>query len=284
LEVGVPDPTLSPPASVPECDPTRNLTPGALPRAGAMPAGSTMRAIQDRGHVVVGVDQNTRMFAAPNPDTRVLEGFDIDLAREVARAIFGDPNRARLLTIPPGRRLEVLVRHEVDMVVHALTITCERWQQVDFSSGYFADSRRLLVSRTSTAKTLDDLAGQYVCVSANTTPERFVAASKARVYQVADRNDCLVALQEGKVAAVYTNSTLLESLREQDPTLKLAGSSADRREISAIAVPKGESDFVRFLNGTIERVIDDGTWREMYERWFPDNLGNETPPTTTYRG
>lgn len=283
LEVGVPDPVLVPPPVTPPCDPRRNLTPSTLPKAGAMPEGTTMRAIQNRGFLEVGVDQNTRMFSAPNPDTRVLEGFDIDVAREVAEAIFGDPNRVRLRVIPPGQRLDVLVNRKVDMVVHTLTITCDRWQQVDFSSGYLEDSLRLLVPKNSPVKSLEDLAGQYVCVSKNTTPERRVAESKARVYEVADRTDCLVALQEGRVAAVHTNAALLAGLAEQDPLLKMVGES-DLNEVSAIAVPKGETDFVRFLNATIERMKSDGTWQRMYDRWFRAALGTGTPPKTTYSG
>ncbi|MFI6579826.1 glutamate ABC transporter substrate-binding protein [Embleya sp. NPDC050493] len=283
VEVGKPDPVLAPPAPAPACDPSRSLTPTTPARAGAMPAGSTMRAIQDRGRLVVGVDQNTRMFAARSLEREELEGFDIDLSREVARAIFGDPDRIQFKTIPPGRRIDVLVNGEVDMVVDAMTITCERMQQVEFSGVYLEDALRFLVPKKTKVASLADLAGQYVCVSSNTTPERRVAESKARVYAVADRTDCLVALQEGRVAAVYTNASLLESLREQDPRLEVVGPTAVE-EVKGIAVPKGQTDFVRFLNGVLEQLKSNNRWQELYDKWLRVSLGPAKPPTTTYGG
>ncbi len=60
-----------------------------------MPPGSTMAAIAERGRLIVGVDQNTYLFGSRNPATGQLEGFDIDVAREIARGIFGDPDRIR---------------------------------------------------------------------------------------------------------------------------------------------------------------------------------------------
>jgi polar amino acid transport system substrate-binding protein len=292
LNVGVRDPVVTPPPSAPPCDPSRNLTPSTAVRPGAMPTGSTMRAIQDRGVLVVGVDQNTRMFSAPSTVDQTLEGFDIDLARQVAAAIFGNPDAIRYEVIPPGRRLEVLESHrlpdgtvqppKVDLVVDALTITCDRWQRVDFSAAYFADSLSLLVPKGANVKTLDDLAGEYVCASSNTTPERRIAASKAKLYQVSDRTDCLVALQEGLVAAAYTNRALLESLHEQDPELKVVVST-EKDERAAMAVPKGQTDFVRFLNGVLERLKGDGTWQRMYDKWLAKALDKGDPPVTTYR-
>ncbi|WP_406294140.1 glutamate ABC transporter substrate-binding protein [Embleya sp. NBC_00888] len=284
VEVGVPDPVIAPPVPAPPCDPSRSLTPITPPRpGGTMPAGSTMRAIQERGRLVVGVDQNTRMFSARSAGTGELEGFDIELAREVAKAIFGDPDRIQFRTIPPGRRIDVLVDGQADMVVDAMTITCERRQQVEFSGVYLDDALRFLVPRGTKVASLADLAGKYVCVSANTTPERRVAESKARVYAVADRTDCLVALQEGRVAAAYTNASLLESLREQDPWLEVVGPTAVE-EVKGIAVPKGQTDFVRFLNGVLEQLKSSGRWQQLYDEWLGKALGPAKPPATTYGG
>src|SRR4029079_12066068 len=80
----------------PQCDPNNpaaSLRPtGPTPAPGQMPAGSTMAKIFQNAHLTVGVDQNTLLFGYRNPRTNTLEGFDIDVAHEIARAIFGDPN------------------------------------------------------------------------------------------------------------------------------------------------------------------------------------------------
>ena len=108
------------------CDREASLRPGPLPSPGAMPPGSTMAAIAERGRLIVGVDQNTYLFGFRNPSSGQLEGFDIDIAREIARAIFGDPDRIQLRVVDASQRESALQSGEVDMVVRTYSITCDR--------------------------------------------------------------------------------------------------------------------------------------------------------------
>ena len=92
--------TTAPAAASADCDREASLRPGPLPSPGAMPPGSTMAAIAERGRLIVGVDQNTYLFGFRNPSTGQLEGFDIDLAREIARS---DLRRSRPHPVASGR-------------------------------------------------------------------------------------------------------------------------------------------------------------------------------------
>ncbi|MEO7371591.1 MAG: transporter substrate-binding protein, partial [Ilumatobacteraceae bacterium] len=90
--------------TAPECsaaqaalDPTRSYEPdGALPSPGAMPAGSTMATIATRGKLIVGVSGDTLLFGARNSLTNRIEGFDIDMLKEVAKAIFGPDGDSKI--------------------------------------------------------------------------------------------------------------------------------------------------------------------------------------------
>ena len=88
---GAQEVTTAPLAGDADCDREASLRPGPQPAPGAMPPGSTMAAIADRGRLVVGVDQNTYLFGFRDPASGKLTGFDIDIAHEIARALFGDP-------------------------------------------------------------------------------------------------------------------------------------------------------------------------------------------------
>jgi polar amino acid transport system substrate-binding protein len=79
------------------CDPTASLRPaGSLPARDAMPAGTYMAQIQRRGKLIVGVDQNTYLFAYFNPLHGRLEGFEIDLrARSSAIPARSNSGRSR---------------------------------------------------------------------------------------------------------------------------------------------------------------------------------------------
>ena len=126
-------PAPSPSPAAANCgNPTASLRPpAALPAPGAMPAGTYMRTIQDRGRLVAGVSQDTLLFGAVNPFNGQIEGFDIDVVREVARAIFGDPSKIEFRAINTAERIPKIRDGSVDMVGRTFTITCDRRQQVD---------------------------------------------------------------------------------------------------------------------------------------------------------
>ena len=77
---------------------------GAVPSPGHMPAGSTMAAIYRRGYLRVGVDQTTLFFGYREPSGN-LDGFDIEVARQVAKAIFGNPNDIRYVVVTDAQRI-----------------------------------------------------------------------------------------------------------------------------------------------------------------------------------
>src|SRR5258708_6874807 len=88
------------------CHPLASLRPsGPLAPAGHMPAGSTMARIAKRGYLIAGVDQTTYLDGYRNPLTGQLQGFDIEVARRIAHAIFGNHGRIQLRAISQARRI-----------------------------------------------------------------------------------------------------------------------------------------------------------------------------------
>ncbi len=61
-----------------------------------------MRDIQARGRLIVGVDQNTRLFAFRDTRTGTLQGYEIDLLRKLALAIFGSEDAIEFKTVHHG--------------------------------------------------------------------------------------------------------------------------------------------------------------------------------------
>jgi polar amino acid transport system substrate-binding protein len=279
-----PPPSALPPE--PACDPRASLRPaGALPPAGRMPAGSTMDKILARGRLIAGVDQNNYLFGFRDPASGRLEGFDIDLVREVAKAIFGDPGRVQYVVVTQAQRLTA-VNGQVDLVANSMTITCSRREQVEFSTNYLDSGQRVLVPETSTAKGIQDLGGKRVCAAANTTSIQAIIDAPAKPVPVAavDWTDCLVLLQQGQVDAISTTDNVLAGLAAQDPTTKIVGPRFSD-EPHGLAFARGATDFVRFVNGVFDRLRADGGWMRIYDRWLKPTLGPvAAPPPARYRG
>lgn len=256
-----------------------------MPVPGAMPPGSTMASIADRGRLVVGVDQDTTLFGSRNTATGELEGFDIDVARELARSIFGDPDRIDFKVVTAAQREAVLRDGLVDLVVRTYSITCERRNVVDFSTTYFLARQRILAVKGAEIRSSADLSGKKVCVVRGTTSlTALLAISPApTVYGVNAWTDCLVMLQQGQVDAISTDDAVLAGLKHQDPAnVELVGNSLGD-EPYGVGVKKGNEDLVRFVNGALDRMRTDGTWQRLYDRWLLNDLGPTSgPPVPQY--
>ncbi|HJQ45569.1 MAG TPA: glutamate ABC transporter substrate-binding protein [Amycolatopsis sp.] len=260
--------------------------PNPLPSAGQMPAGSTMEKILQRGKLIVGVDQNTLNMGYRDPFTSQIQGFDIDMARTIAQAIFGTPDAIQLRALTSDQRIPALQNGDVDIVVRTMTITCDRLQQVNFSTVYYDAKQRILVKKNSGITGADQLAGKRVCATKGSTSLTTVLdlPSKPAGVGVTDWTDCLVMLQQGQVDAVSTDDVILAGIAAQDRYTEIVGAPlAD--EPYGMAIPKQNEDFVRFVNGVLERVRTAGTWTASYQRWLGGLLPGKTPapPAARYR-
>ncbi|APU14391.1 MULTISPECIES: glutamate ABC transporter substrate-binding protein [Actinoalloteichus] len=274
-----------PPAEDGACDPTASLRPaGGLPSPGQMPSGSTMAEIVDRGFLIAGVDQTTYLMGYRDPAAEGLSGFDIDLVNELSEALFGEPGNVRYVTVTSDQREQVLEEGTVDVVVRTMTVTCERWERVNFSSVYFEAGQRLLVHRDSGYEEVGDLAGERVCSARGSTSLRRLAAHDAGLVavEVADWADCLVMLQQGQVEGFSTDDTILAGMARQDPQLHVVGDRFSS-EPYGMAFNQDDEDFVRFANALLAEMRQDGTWERMYNTWLTDLGPAPAPPAANYR-
>ena len=265
-------------------DAEASLRPNAQPRPGDMPPGSTMAAIADRGRLIVGVDQNTFMFGYRDPFTGELEGFDIDLAREIARRIFGDPDRIDLRVVEAGQRESALESGQVDLVVRTFSITCERKQNIDFSTTYFYANQKILAHKGSDIRSAADLSGKRVCAVSGTTSLKRVFDLEPRptLVGVTSWTDCLLMMQQGQIDAISTDDVVLKGLARQDPDVDVVGESLGI-EPYGVGINRDNDDLVRFVNGALAEIRDDGTWERLYDRWLRSLGPSPGPPEPRYQ-
>jgi polar amino acid transport system substrate-binding protein len=281
---GAQEVTTLPAAGNADCDREASLRPGPHPRPGAMPPGSTMAAIAERGRLVVGVDQNTFLFGFRNPSSGQLEGFDIDVAREIARSIFGDPDRVDLRVVDASQRESALESGQVDLVVRTFSITCDRKDKVAFSTTYFNANQRILVVKGSGIASAADLSGKRVCAVRGTTSlsALFALDPRPTLFGVSSWTDCLVMLQQGQVDAVSTDDVVLFGLAAQDPNTDVVGPSMGI-EPYGVGIKKENTDLVRFVNGVLDEMRADGTWQRLYDARLRSLGPSPEPPSARYQ-
>jgi polar amino acid transport system substrate-binding protein len=282
---GAQEVTTAPVAVSADCgDREASLRPGPQPAPGAMPPGSTMAAIAERGRLIVGVDQNTNLFGFRNPSTGQLEGFDIDVAREIARAIFGDPDRIDLRVVDASQRESALQSGQRDLVVRTYSITCDRKQSVAFSTPYYYANQKVLAVKGSGIDSAAALSGKRVCAVSGTTSlsALFALDPRPTLFSVGTWTDCLVMLQQGQVDAISTDDSVLAGLAKQDPNVEVVGDSI-AKEPYGVGMKKENDDLVRFVNGALEQMRADGTWQRLYDAWLLSLGPSPGPPTARYQ-
>ena len=281
--------TTTPPAPGPttttegqdKCQATRSFA----PQPGTpMPS---VAAIRKHGKLVVGVDQGTPGWGFRDPTDGNLKGLEVELLHRIANEIFqnDDPTNIEFKTLDTAQRITAVQQGKVDMVASLLSATCARWKVVDFSSVYFLAQQALLVDNASPIRSLADLAGRRVCATQGSTSIAHIAAiaPKAILYPVESRSDCVVALQEGDVDAITSDDTILRSFQSQDhiQLTRLVDLPPRYAEVEpyAIAITKSHEDLVRFVNGVLADMRQDGTLQGLY----PPNEAGAPVPDLGYR-
>ena len=261
-----------------------------LPTPGQMPAGSTMDKIQERGRLIAGVSADTLLLGARNPVSGRIEGFDIDMLRGVSQAIFGDPNKVELKVITAAQRLPALQDGSVDIVARNMTITCNRWEDIAFSSEYYRSGQKVLVrlgektESGGSVKSIQDLAGKKVCApNGSTSMEKLRTFEGVEAVGADTHTGCLVLFQQGAVDAITGDDTVLAGLAAQDPYADVVQAPAFTAEPYGLGVNQANVDFVRFVNGVLEDMRADGRWTKSYNTWLADSLGKApAPPEPVY--
>jgi len=256
-----------------------NPAPGA-----AMPAGSYAAEIQKRGRLIAGVSSDTLLLGSRSPLTGQIQGFDIEMLKAVSKAIFNDPNKIEFKVITTAQRIPALTDGDVDIVARAMTTTCVRWQQIDFSSQYYQAGQKVLVAKGSKVAGMEDLKGKKVCAPNGSTSMDKLKTFAGLVPVGSDTHTgCLVLFQQGKVDAITGDDTILAGLAAQDPYAFVVKAPAFTEEPYGLGISKKHPDFVKFVNGVLQDIRTDGQWTAAYNTWLKEALGPApTPPAAVY--
>jgi polar amino acid transport system substrate-binding protein len=249
-----------------------------------------LRKVRKRGQLIVGVSSDTRLLGARNPTTLDLEGFDIDIAQQVAKRLFGSQDAIEYRVIRAADRVPLLQNGTVDLVARAFTINCERWKQVAFSSEYLHAGQKVLVRLATDPKqqvtSIQGLPkGSRVCATLSSTSIDRIKGFDGLVAVGAPLStDCLALFQQGKVEAITSDDAILAGLAAQDPYATVPkGQKAFSDEPYGLGIAKENKAFVSVVNAVLDQVRASGQWEQFYQSsGLESALGPKTPPTPLY--
>lgn len=230
----------------------------------------TIDAIKKRGKLVAGVKFDTNLFGLKNPSTGKVEGFDIDIAKAIAKKVLGDENKLELKEVTSKTRIPMLQNGEIDLIVATMTITEERKQQVEFSDIYFMAGQSILVKKGSPLKSVADLkkGDKVLAVKGSTSATNIrQKVPEATILEFENYQDAFTALKAGQGAALTTDNAILFGMMKQDANYEVVGGTFTD-EPYGIAMPKGDTGFAGVVNQLLGDMKKSGDYDKLYESWM----------------
>jgi putative glutamine transport system substrate-binding protein len=231
---------------------------------------NTLEKIKKRGKLIVGVKYDLNLFGLKNPETGKVEGFDIDIAKGLAKKILGDENKIELKEVTSKTRIPMLNNGEIDAIIATMTITEERKKEVDFSDVYFMAGQSLLVKKDSKINSVKDLKkGMTVLTAKGSTSAENIrkVAPQVNVLEFENYAEAFTALKAGQGDALTTDNALLWGMAKQDPNYRVLDETFTK-EPYGIAVRKGDKELLQVINEYLKEIKENGEYDKIYEKWI----------------
>lgn len=234
--------------------------------------------IKDRDKIVVGIKYDAPLLGYKNPSTNEVEGMEIDIAKELAKDIFGDEKQIELKEVTAKTRVEMLKNNDVDLVIATMQITEERKKEIDFSDPYFLAGQTLLVPIDSPINTVEDIDSKdkTIVLVKGSNAERIIRENdwEVEVKEYENLGETFTALRNGKGDAFMNHNSIQagmieQSLEDGEPTFKIVGPPITHDEVG-MGFKKGDEDLVKYVNDFLAKISEDGTLKEIQNRWLPD--------------
>ncbi|WP_416653847.1 transporter substrate-binding domain-containing protein [Bacillus amyloliquefaciens] len=234
----------------------------------------TLASIKDRDKIIFGVKTDTRLFGLKNPSSGDIEGFDIDIAKQIAKDILGDEKKAEFKEVTSKTRIPMLQNGDIDAITATMTITDERKKEVDFSDVYFEAGQSLLVKKGSSIKSTEDLkkGSKVLAVKGSTSSQNIrEKAPDASVLEFENYAEAFTALKAGQGDALTTDNAILYGMADENKQYQLTGGTFTD-EPYGIAVKKGQSGLVKEINASLKKMKADGRYGKIYKKWIKEEL------------
>lgn len=226
--------------------------------------------ILQRGKIIVGVKYDTKPFGYLN-EKQELMGYDVDLAKYIAKSILGNENKVEFKQVTSSNRILALNSGEIDMIVATMTITKPREEVINFSSPYYIAGQAVLVPKNSGITSMSDLNGKRVIIIFGSTSEKNLRliAPNANIIGFKTYTSGYSALKQGRADAMTSDDTILMGFADADPSLKLLPKRYTK-EPYAIGFKKDTSSLS--LNKKVNFILKDmernGELDKLKSKWI----------------
>ncbi len=231
---------------------------------------SSLEVIKENGVIRIGTEGTYAPFTFYN-DKNELTGFDVEIAREVAKRIGVE---AEFIETKWDGMFAGLDSKRFDFVANQVTIKADRIEKYDFSSPYIKTRAVLVVHADNDEITsFEELNGKKSGQSLTSNLAELATSYGAEIVQIDGFNQAIDLLLSERIDATINDrlSYLDFKVARPDAAIKVVAEEATSSE-AAFLFNKGNDELVAAVNKALEDMKSDGTYLEISERWFGDDV------------
>ena len=246
---------------------------------------SRLDVVLERGKLIVATAATAPPFAMRD-EKGELVGFDIDVARLFATALFKDPTKIEFVVVDGSGRWPAVNGGRADFGVGGTTVYPDRAVRVAFTRGYVDSGISILVRKDSGIKSLADLNNDKYTVANYSNPQMADRAQrsfpKAKLLVFESTAAQLLAVSTGRAQALQIDTPTADYFAAQgkdqyDVLPELLTPSQN----NAIYLKQGDFTWWHWLDTTVGELRS-GSWypryNDIYRKWF----GRDAPPQKFY--
>lgn len=237
-------------------------------------ADDSLNELKQRGVFVLGLDDSFPPLGFRDGNNEIV-GYDIDLAREVAKRLGVD---FKAQSINWDTKEMELNTKSIDCIWNGLTITDERKEVMRFTEPYLDNAQIVVVRNDSNIKTLADLKGKTIGLQAGSSAEDAVNANpefKNSLKAIIPFEQNLMAFMDLDVKGV---DAVVVDVIVAEYSIKNAGYKfhiLDEKlssEKYGIAFRKDDELLANEVQKILEEMAKDGTVAQIGEKWFGNDI------------
>lgn len=226
---------------------------------------ATLDQVKARDHLVCGVSEGLLGFSHLNTAGQ-WEGFDVDICRSLAAAIFGDRSKVRFVPLSAKDRFQALSTAKIDVLSRNTTWTMSRdiGLGLTFPAIAYYDGQSFMIPSALVIARVAHLSGARICVLSGTTAETNIARQFVRMSMTYSliksnsRGELLARYEKGECDVFSADRSALFAVRLQlqDPSQHMILSEVISKEPLGPAVKDGDAQWADIVRWTIAALIN----------------------------
>ncbi|SEN36202.1 transporter substrate-binding domain-containing protein [Lihuaxuella thermophila] len=232
--------------------------------------GDLLSTIKDRGTIRIGTEGTYKPFSFHDEKTNELTGFDVEVAKEVAKRM---GVKAEFVEIPWDGMLTSLQTKKIDMVANQVGIKPERKEKFDFSSPYTVSYAQIVVHKDNQEiKGIEQVKGKRAGQTPTSNYGKMAKDAGATIVAYEDMMSAMKDVAAKRIDfSMNDRLAIAEMLKTTKLPLKTVGEPMEKSE-SAFPVPKGNPELVKEINKALESMKKDGTLAKISQKWFGQDV------------